>query len=435
MRHHRNASRKRDNQAAPVSAGREATAGNRCGTGAPPSNTAPDNSNPSFFQPLRWGVDSLYLSYPGGLFPEMEANLKALKKQAQGKDHEAAKAQLALGDHIFEVRDKSSGLFAYSLADGAFEIRLSSGKSKTVPMAYVQVRSGLLAHRSVDSIEQELRGLLRLMGEVSFPKVSRIDLYVDFASSVDMESWDRDAWVTRASAIHQYAEDSTFTGWAIGAGSSLMGRLYLKSLECRKSGKEYLFDLWLRAGWDGVAPVWRLEFEFRREVLAQLGMDALPHVVEHLGGLWSYASTEWLKLCVPNEADSTRSRWPIHPLWVALASIDWESSGGPLSRTFTATRAPARTWLGKRALSLVASMGSVAGVTSFEDASAELLHEASNSLGDRYSLSGISQEAGFFELVEANNRKYNVRLNDQADDEDDDPLGNPYFRAKSGLRP
>lgn len=422
-------------QAAPVSAGREAAVGNRRGTGAPPSNTAPDNSNPVFFQPLRWGIDSLYLSYPGELSSEIEAQLKALKKQAQGKDHEAAKAQLVLGDHIFEVRDKSSGLFAYSLADGAFEIRLSASRSKKLPMAYVQVRSGLLAHRSVDSIEQELRGLLRLLGEVSFPKVSRIDLYVDFASSEDMEGWDRDAWVTRASAVHQYAQDTTFTGWSIGEGGSLMGRLYLKSLECRKSGKEYLLDLWLQAGWDGVAPVWRLEFEFRREVLAQLSMDALPHVLEHLGGLWSYASTEWLKLCVPNDADSTRSRWPIHPLWVALASIYWETEGGPLSRTFTATRAPSRAWIGKRALSLVASMGSVAGVTSFDEASLALMGEASIALNDRYAMSGISTEAGFFEMVEINNRKYNLRLNDQADDEDHDPLANPYFRAKSGLRP
>ena len=77
--------------------------------------------------------------------------------------------------------------------------------------------------------------------------------------------------------------------------------------------------------------MWRLEFEFRREVLAQLQLDALPSVLEHLNGLWSYATTEWLKLCIPSEADKTRSRWPIHPLWMALASIDWETPGGPLS--------------------------------------------------------------------------------------------------------
>lgn len=34
--------------------------------GAPPSNTAPYNCN-EYFKALRWGVDSLYLSYPGEL--------------------------------------------------------------------------------------------------------------------------------------------------------------------------------------------------------------------------------------------------------------------------------------------------------------------------------------------------------------------------------
>ena len=422
------------NQAAPVSDGRAAPARNGGGTGAPPSNTAPDNSNQVvFFQPLRWGIDSLYLSYPGELSPEMEAKLKALKVQAQGKGYEAAKAQLQLGDHVFEVKDKSSGMFAFSLADGAFDIRLSASRSKKLPMAYVQVRSGLLAHKAASAIEDELRGLLSLLGTVHAPKVSRVDLFADFASSENMEGWQRDAWVTRASAVHQYAEDRTFTGWSIGAGAALMARLYHKLLECKKSGKEYLLNLWTEAGWDGLHPVWRLEFEFRREVLAQFGLDSLPLVLEHRNGLWSYASTEWLKLCVPSEDDKTRSRWPIHPLWVALASIDWETEGGPLSRVFTPTRAPSLSWLGTRTLSLIASVASVKGCRDYETATMGLLHEASKALDARYAMSGLSTEAGFAELVEINNRKYNLRLNDQDEPEEPPTLQNPYYRAKQGL--
>ena len=47
-------------------------------SGAPPSNTAPDNCNggEGFFKALRWGVDSLYLSYPGELSKERDAQLK-----------------------------------------------------------------------------------------------------------------------------------------------------------------------------------------------------------------------------------------------------------------------------------------------------------------------------------------------------------------------
>jgi hypothetical protein len=422
------------NQAAPVADGRGAPSGNGGGTGAPPSNTAPHNCNPGPYL-LRWGVDSLYLSYPGQLSEERDAELRALKSLAQGQPHQAAKAQLALGDHVFEVLDKGKGLFPFILVDGAFRLQLAGCRSKKLPMAYVQVSSGYLAARSVDAIEAELRALLRLLGDAQPPKVSRVDLFADFASTLDMEAWRRDAWVTRASAVSQYAENAAFTGWSIGAGGVLMARLYLKSLECQKSGKSYLFDLWRDAGWDGATPVWRLEFEFRREVLDQLNLDSLPGVLGNLDGLWSYASTEWLTLRMPVESDRTRSRWPIHPLWMALASVDWGTQGGPLSRSFTPSRAPSLEWIGRRALSLVASVASIQGIRSVEGASDALLDQASHALGTLYALSGISLDAGFAEMVEACNRRYNTRLNDQAEDEEaDDPnLQNPYYRAKQGL--
>ena len=419
--------------AVPAGGTRVARDGSRGGTGAPPSNTAPDNSIPSF-RPLRWGIDSLYLSFSGELSEESAFDLDALKRQAQRPEHQAAKAQLVLGDHVFEVKDKSSGLFAFTLADGAFHIRLSSSRKKQLPMAYVQVSSGLLAHRPVLGIAEELHGLLTSLGAVQRPKVSRVDLFIDFESSVDMESWQRDAWVTKASGIHQYAEASTFTGWTVGAGGALMARLYLKSLEQRKSGKDYLLGLWREAGWDGASPVWRLEFEFRREVLAQLKLDSLPSVLGSLDGLWSYATSDWLKLCVPNPSDETRSRWPIHPLWVALAAIDWQAPSGPLSRMFKPTREPSLDWLGARALSMLASIASVEGVFDFDRASVELFRQASNALGRRYGVSGISLDQGFSEMVESCNRKFNTRANKpDLDNEAESELSNPYYRAKQGL--
>ncbi len=53
--------------------------------GAPPSNTAPYNCN-DYFKALRWGVDSLYLSYPGELSKEVDAQLQALKELAKSND-------------------------------------------------------------------------------------------------------------------------------------------------------------------------------------------------------------------------------------------------------------------------------------------------------------------------------------------------------------
>ena len=400
----------RQPSAAPGGDSAGGAAAGRGGTGAPPSNTAPDNCK-FVFQPLRWGIDSLYLSYPGELDSEQFNRLKTLKAQAQGAEHEASKAQLAIREHVFEVKDKGAGLFPFVLVDGSFRIQLSGLRSTRLPMGYVQVSAKALAHQGPAGIEADLCAILAELGKVEPPTVSRVDLFLDFACDLDMEAWDRHAWVTRAAAISQYAKGGKFTGWSIGEGGSIMARLYDKTAEIEVSGKDYLRGLWADAGWDGKARVWRMEFEFQRDCLKQLGLRGLPSMLANRDGLWSYATTEWLKLTIPNEGDQTRSRWPIHPLWGYIADVDWEGDGGPLLRSYEPTRAPSMAWLGHRALSLVASVAAIAGLDGFDAAASELMHQASNALGDRYGFSGLSLGEGFAEMIEANNRRYNVRLN------------------------
>ena len=208
-------------------------------------------------------------------------------------------------------------------------------------MAYVKISSEYLTHISIDDVMLDLLAVLNVLGVMeSQAKVSRIDLFVDFASTDNMESWHRNAWVTRSEKINQYAVKVEFSGWSIGMGSTMAARLYHKMLEVFTSNKYYLIPLWVDAGWDSEAPVWRLEFEFKRVILAQFDVQALSTCISNLNGLWSYATTEWLKLTIPNETDTNRSRWDIHPLWVHISSVDFETSGGALSREFTAQRVP-----------------------------------------------------------------------------------------------
>lgn len=407
----------------------------RGGTGAAPRNTAPDTSN-FRYQPLRWGIDSLYLSYPGALDPERDRELRQLKALAQGPEHDAAKAQIVLADQLFTVHDKSSGLFAFSLSNNRYQIRLAAASAKNkVPMAYVRISSGYLSHVTPREAAQQLDAILRPLGDVTAPKVSRVDLFVDFASDLDMESWGRQAWVTKAHDIDQYAQQGTFTGWSIGKGGALMARLYHKLLEIQRSDKTYLLDLWRRVGWDGEMPVWRLEFQFKREILVQLGLDGLSSVLGALDGLWDYASTQWLKLTQPSATDATRSRWPLHPLWLDLAAVDWGDEGGPLTRTFPDSHAPSLDYLGDRALALAASLASVQGLTDFDAAVEQLARQAFNALGHRYGLSGLTLEQGFAELVESNNRRYLLRHNAPPEPvtPPDPRWRNPYYRAKEGL--
>lgn len=309
--------------------------------GTPPSNTVPNNCNSNYFKLLRFGVDSLYLSYPGELLPDVDDELKELKKIAQlPQSFEQIKAQYPINGHIFEVKDKGAKLFPYILEDNAFRIQLA--RSKSVPLAYVKISSEYLTHISPLVAEKALRAILDQFGTIhESANVSRIDLFVDFVSSENMESWDRHAWVTRASAINQYSVEREFSGWTIGAGGVISCRLYNKTLEILKQSKKtYLYELWYRAGWNGLDPVWRLEFQLNRKVITQKGLQKLSDVLNHLNGLWSYATTEWLRLTLPNPEDQTRSRWPIHLLWGYLSSVDWQTNDSPLLPRFNSARVP-----------------------------------------------------------------------------------------------
>ena len=114
--------------------------------GAPPSNTAPCNSNNDHFvKILRTGIDSLYLSYPGSLFTETAIRLDEFKKFAQSDDLErSALAQFELEGHLFHVSDRGTRKFRYVLADNWYRIEVASLVAKSLPLAYARLSSELL---------------------------------------------------------------------------------------------------------------------------------------------------------------------------------------------------------------------------------------------------------------------------------------------------
>ena len=197
--------------------------------------------------------------------------------------------------------------------------------------------------------------------------VSRLDLCADFVSNENMESWSREAWVTRGKNIAAYSLNEQFTGWTVGLGGVMAFRMYNKLLEVVESGRDDMFPLWQEAGWKQGESIWRVEFQFRREVMQQHGLINLDSVLGSLNGLWCYASTEWLRLTLPNPDDKTRSRWPIHPLWGYVSSVDWETNGGPLARSFKATRLPEDKRIFALGASSIASYMAKNGITDYQD--------------------------------------------------------------------
>jgi hypothetical protein len=386
--------------------------------GSTPTNREPYNSNSEYFQLLRFGVDSLYLSYQGDIFPEVQERLTKLKQLAQHSEaDQQALAQYSIAGHIFEVKDKGSSVFPFVLEDGAFRIQLSRS-SKRLPMAYVKLSSRYLSNVTPKEAEAHLRSILNELGTLTdLAHVSRLDLCADFVSHENMESWGREAWVTRGKQIAAYAVADQFTGWTIGLGGVIACRLYNKLLEIIESGRDDLLPLWLAAGWQAGDPIWRVEFQFRREVLAQHGLVRLDEVLSNLNGLWSYASTEWLRLTIPNPDDQTRSRWPAHPLWGYLSSVDWETDGGPLSRSFQATRLPDDKRIFSLGASSIASYMAKHGLTDYADGLDRYLYDLYSHLQSAGYFMGQSAEDFLLEKIRIRAKEFNTILNISEEEE------------------
>ena len=255
--------------------------------------------------------------------------------------------------------DKGVRYFQYVLENGAFFLKLAQRASGgTLPFAYCQIRSEYLVQVGPRRAVSELRRLLDEIADISRDAtVSRIDLAVDFATDHDMESWGRDSWVTRVRSHGSFSDGLKFTGWKIGSHNDPVSlRLYDKTTEIEKvSGKRFLHDIWTASGWCPWDPVWRVEGEFRREGLARFSLTTLDDVLASVGTLWVYLTESVVTLAVPNPGNGQRSRWPLHPLWIAISKVQWDGASRQLERVVRPNGAPSDRYLARAFQSVVTS--------------------------------------------------------------------------------
>jgi hypothetical protein len=300
------------------------------------------NRDPVNSKILRFGIDSLYLSFPGRLSEEAAVRLDLARNAARSDlEIEQAEAQISILDHLFSAGPGGGKLFKYRLKDYAYHLQIKGSKSKSLPLAYVQIASMFITAVGVEQAVDQLKLILSSLGRLdALPNVSRIDLFADYVSDVPLDAWTDEAWVTRANFIDTHRVRGQFTGWSIGRGN-IAARLYDKTLEIKSSGKDYLLDLWRQQGWQEGQTVYRVEFQFRSEVLRQLQSAQYPHILSRLGMLWHYGVYDWLRLTQPNPDDQTKSRWPTHPLWEVFQSIPWTGAGNPERIDLKLSQAPA----------------------------------------------------------------------------------------------
>jgi hypothetical protein len=407
--------------------------------GAPPTNRAPGNYNPETFKPLRFGVDSLYLSYPGVLAEDWNRKLGELKELAQSESEtQQAFAQVVIGEHLFEVRDRGRGRFSYVLVDNCYHIQASNPNAKSLPLAYVQISSEYLCAVGVEQAEKSLRFIVSTLGLVKEPaNVSRVDLYVDFCADIRMDLFNPlEGWVTRTQSIDLHYRQGRFSGWSFGLGGDVSARLYDKTLEIEmKSKKFYLHELWRAAGWDGEQLVWRMEFQVKRDVLVTLGVLKIKHLLEMQRGLWRYFTEDWLRLATPSSTDSNQTRWPNHPLWIDItAAFQAEVEQPKLSR-FSPMRPPQDSHLFINGLAGMTSFMAREGIDDLGEGVGEFLHQAKEFHDARYDVPGFGFERYVEKKVKAKNRRYNSannRANHPCDTQEVVDAAEVYRKAREG---
>jgi hypothetical protein len=223
------------------------------------------------------------------------------------------------------VQPNGSGHYRYWLVSAEFQVLVARGG--TLPPVYLKLSSACLHQfgptAALHDSEREVRDILR--GQLGPAQASRLDLYVDFQGWTPTEL-DFRRFVTRArrsiehfDAVQAYFDGQRFTGYHFGR-DQLVARLYDKGREAVASGKA----AWMREVWgprlDPAAPVWRLEFQLRREAITTFNVRTAEEAISCRQDFWRYCTGEWLSLRVPT-SDRQRDRWPVSREWLELSRV------------------------------------------------------------------------------------------------------------------
>ncbi len=289
------------------------------------------------------GIDTLWLSVKGTLDEALVTELDRLKELAQQVKESVPSSWAFAGQTLYvEPYGAGKGFWRWVLRCDA--LMLDVGLGEYAPICRAQVASEYLwqvgAGDAVSSVDDFLRKLFGKQVHISpsemHPCIDVAGLTPAMLSETGLVGRSR----RRVKEVPEEGEVASLpeaevqqwcrkaTGYALSRGAPHSCAIYDKVLEIRQqSGKIWFFDLWRANGWDGQAPVTRIEFRYKREFLREFGLvngEELNHydLLDRLGDLWRYSTQDWLRYCIPT-SDVNRSRWPVHPLWQVIQTADF----------------------------------------------------------------------------------------------------------------
>lgn len=290
-------------------------------------------------------VDWLELAF------QMDVSLEVLERLEQGHmtADEAGYGEVRLGGVDFAVRrHRQRDLYRFENADlrATFDLRAI----RTWCLSVIVRAIYLAAHPVYDALALALR-VAGGFGPVRAERLRRFDLAVDcIGFPLDPDVAER--FVTTRARLDEFLVDVkdcdeervhthrnqryAITGFTVAPGNPLMARIYDKTTELAMPGREgkraIEHERWLASGWDGVAPVTRVEFQHRGAFLDEIGLRCPTVLPSRLDEVWQ-RDTRWLRQAVPNDSDR-RTRWPTDPRWKVVSSARFATcAASPIQRS------------------------------------------------------------------------------------------------------
>jgi hypothetical protein len=240
------------------------------------------------------GIDALYLGYYGNV-PNVVYDVLF------------ERGEIKINGMGFGIKHIARGPYRLVLDNDFLSVSLgNSASSVTSPSVYVQVSSELIWSAGIDGAYRQVLGAVSEIydSEPEREQVSRVDLFADFAWSKRFQSGDIEKFTTRAKSKAVFCDGKRVSGFTIGKGE-IQARIYDKTLEIRRSGKAWLYDLW-EVNKD--VQVWRVEFQLRREALRDFRIETFEDLLASQQALWNHCTSKWLSVRATGRSDAARRR-------------------------------------------------------------------------------------------------------------------------------
>lgn len=254
------------------------------------------------------GIDSLYLS---SFIDGVGIGWERLRYEKE-KLHATPGAEFTefeLGGEKFGLKRGGRKPYSFILKNRAFELQLGENIH---PRCHAQFSSELLWRDGLDAALERYAAMWAKVGtrETRPEVIARVDVAFDF--EIGTPDFGIDDFVSVAGKDSQWREHRRPQTFMYGKSDTVC-RCYDKVAEiAQQSGKAWLFDIWgVKEG------VWRCEYQIRGERLKGAGIATIDQLRAHLPSLTRELARHHTSLRVPT-ADSNRSRWPMHSMWIAL---------------------------------------------------------------------------------------------------------------------